>query len=650
MQVNLNTLTTKFIVFLIPITILVLGAGSYFHYQSTSRMLDRAMDDKVEFYLNGLTIMASDYLQNFEDDLLTDMITVIQNEEEVVYAVIRDSSGKVEYGAVAEGDQLYIYSKQIPPGDSELHADLGRMEVGMDRSRHQAVLRGMLSNQLMLLLLMVVILALTTILFFRRMISQPLQQLTDATERIAEGKSATIPDIHSGVELMLLAKSFRVMMTHLNTSQHSLQQLADSLEEQVDDRTQALEQAMLESTEQKNQMDLILQSMDEGLVVVDPQGNITKFNQKLEQMVGRSKQDLLGISFQSLFVEQEMDALLENLFSFEGMLIGEGEGIPVQVSGALLEHEQNREKMVDGTVLVIHDLSERLQAERREGYAAFQAGIAEMSAMILHNIGNSLTGIEGGVMRIEKGVGALRRIDLLFSRVLEILDAHKTVCIDAEVDTAELDKVRMVVDRSIGSLLSSQLDQIEGQSLLRMKQSLQHISEIIRVQQNSVKRGLHVSVFYFKEVIHDVLLMQQDTLEKLNIEVEQQFDSVSDKVRLPKNQMVQAINNLVKNGYESIIERMQKEPSLQGRIALSVKRQGDELVVRLSDNGVGIEPEQLEQLFVFGYSNKERGSGFGLHATANFIHNLKGTIQFESEGLDRGATVVLCFPVEASEA
>ncbi len=78
---------------------------------------------------------------------------------------------------------------------------------------------------------------------------RPIQSLTDAANRIASGDDDTaIPVINRADELGLLAKSFNTMLAHLNQSRHDLRELADSLEEQVKERTLDL-QAALEKAE-----------------------------------------------------------------------------------------------------------------------------------------------------------------------------------------------------------------------------------------------------------------------------------------------------------------------------------------------------------------------------------------------------------------
>jgi sensor histidine kinase regulating citrate/malate metabolism len=66
----------------------------------------------------------------------------------------------------------------------------------------------------------------------------------------------------------------------------------------------------------------------------------------------------------------------------------------------------------------------------------------------------------------------------------------------------------------------------------------------------------------------------------------------------------------------------------------------------VSDNGIGFAPELQTNFFNFGYSTKARGSGFGLHATALFVHEMDGDIRLQSDGPNLGATLVMDLPLK----
>ena len=68
-----------------------------------------------------------------------------------------------------------------------------------------------------------------------------------------------------------------------------------------------------------------------------------------------------------------------------------------------------------------------------------------------------------------------------------------------------------------------------------------------------------------------------------------------------------------------------------------------------SDNGVGIEEETMKKLFVFGFTTKETGNGFGLHSSALDASNLGGKLEVSSLGAGLGATFTLEIPVDMEQ-
>ncbi len=101
---------------------------------------------------------------------------------------------------------------------------------------------------------LVLALLLTTLfgLLVSRMITRPVEQLTVAADRIAKGEAVSLPVVNSHDELGALASSFQTMLNHLEASKRDLEELADSLEKQVEERTQELGVA-LEQAESANQ-------------------------------------------------------------------------------------------------------------------------------------------------------------------------------------------------------------------------------------------------------------------------------------------------------------------------------------------------------------------------------------------------------------
>ncbi len=155
------------------------------------------------------------------------------------------------------------------------------------------------------------------------------------------------------------------------------------------------------------------------------------------------------------------------------------------------------------------------------------------------------------------------------------------------------------------------------------------------------------------KLVEDVLILQDIAIRRAGISVEKEIELESKAPVLPRNQLLQAINNLVKNSCEAVNEYSEQEPDLQGHIELKIERQqrakGACLIISVVDNGIGLDPQQMDQVLQFGYTTKQKGSGFGLYATARFIEEKGGEVAIESEGVGRGCRVALTIPLNREQ-
>ena len=83
--------------------------------------------------------------------------------------------------------------------------------------------------------------------------------------------------------------------------------------------------------------------------------------------------------------------------------------------------------------------------------------------------------------------------------------------------------------------------------------------------------------------------------------------------------------NLVKNAKEAL------EHTPNGAIRIKSYAQNQAVFVEVIDNGPGIEPEALEDIFIPFFTTKEHGSGIGLSLSRQIIQQHGGTIKVISE-------------------
>jgi len=82
-----------------------------------------------------------------------------------------------------------------------------------------------------------------------RQLTKPIKELTFVADRITKGENIAIPVTGRSDELGVLARSFKIMLEHLNSSKKGLTELTESLERQVDERTEALAVALQQAEE-----------------------------------------------------------------------------------------------------------------------------------------------------------------------------------------------------------------------------------------------------------------------------------------------------------------------------------------------------------------------------------------------------------------
>ncbi|WP_100610400.1 sensor histidine kinase [Confluentibacter lentus] len=115
----------------------------------------------------------------------------------------------------------------------------------------------------------------------------------------------------------------------------------------------------------------------------------------------------------------------------------------------------------------------------------------------------------------------------------------------------------------------------------------------------------------------------------------------SDKVEIiakfDRTQLIRVVTNLVKNAIQAISE--DREP----RIIVNVSSKLNDVVITVSDNGVGVSEENKEKVFEPKFTTKTSGMGLGLAMVKNIVETYNGTITFETEK-DKGTTFTVVFP------
>ncbi|MFA5039237.1 MAG: PAS domain S-box protein [Candidatus Omnitrophota bacterium] len=106
-------------------------------------------------------------------------------------------------------------------------------------------------------------------------------------------------------------------------------------------------------------------------------------------------------------------------------------------------------------------------------------------------------------------------------------------------------------------------------------------------------------------------------------------------------QMRELFFNILHNAYDAMVDKA-------GRLEIEGAREGEFVKVRVRDNGVGIQAQDLKDVGRPFFTTKAKGTGLGLSVCSQIINLHKGNLEIESQ-FGEGTTVSLSFPLETAQ-
>ncbi len=262
---------------------------------------------------------------------------------------------------------------------------------------------------------------------------------------------------------------------------------------------------------------------------------------------------------------------------------------------------------------------------------SYKSGVAEMASGVLHNIGNAITpiGVKLNKLKTALGEAPVREIDLAAGELADpALDPGRRVDMHGFLALAGQELAALV------RRTTQDLDAVHTQ--------FDHVQQILADQQRFSRAERVVEALPVAPLLRDTIKLMPDGLrERLRIELAGDLGQLP-PVRGSRVALQQVLSNLLINAAEAI--GAQQPGELQVEAALETLDGAALVHLRFTDNGAGIAPEHLAHLFERGFSTKARGSGMGLHWSANTVLALGGRLYAESAGAGRGACFHLLLP------
>ena len=159
-----------------------------------------------------------------------------------------------------------------------------------------------------------------------------------------------------------------------------------------------------------------------------------------------------------------------------------------------------------------------------------------------------------------------------------------------------------------------------------------------------------VALLDVNQSIEEVVSVVEHTFKLERVEIERDYYSTLPPVKGDKEKLKQVFVNLLNNAYDAI--------GVDGtiRITTSFDNKNDEIMISVSDTGMGIPPEKIDRIFDPFFTTKpvDKGTGLGLSVTFGIIEEHGGRIEVESppssarkdEGEDaKGTVFIIHLPV-----
>ena len=166
---------------------------------------------------------------------------------------------------------------------------------------------------------------------------------------------------------------------------------------------------------------------------------------------------------------------------------------------------------------------------------------------------------------------------------------------------------------------------------------------ISRLRQLFKKGAPQTSLVDVSEVIQEMVVLLRSEASRHSVLIITELSEDLPRVVADRVQLQQVLMNLMLNG----IEAMQDTSGGQLTIG-SMKGEGGQLLISVSDTGTGLPPDRADQIFNAFFSTKTQGTGMGLSISRSIIESHGGRLWATSNS-DRGATFSFTLPSAAPE-
>ncbi len=467
-----------------------------------------------------------------------------------------------------------------------------------------------------------------------REITQPILQLARTAQVVGEKKDYSVRAAVSsrGDELGRLTESFNEMLSRIQSQDAALNFSQQKMEALIN----SIDGIVWECTPDRTRFTFVSRQ-SEDILGYEPQAWVDTPNfweEKLEpQDAAKAIQTGHDLAARRAPYRYEYRMIAANgrtVWMKESGTVLVEDGQPVALRGIF--QDVTRQKL---------DAQQLDKLNRQLMDTSHQAGMAEVATGVLHNVGNVLNSVSVSAtlvadrLRRSKVANLCRATALLRERngqLVEFLTADPKGKLLPEYLGTVADQLAVEQTKLIELMKS-------------VSQHIQHIKEIVAMQQNYAKVSGVYENLDVVGLVEDALRINASAFDRHHIDLVREFDKNVLTACVDRHKVLQILINLLRNAKHALDARSGNDKRMVIRLGMASPNR---VRITVGDNGVGIAPDHLTQVFNHGFTTKKDGHGFGLHSGANAAKEMGGSLVARSDGIGKGAEFTLELPVAAS--
>ncbi|HWY40283.1 MAG TPA: ATP-binding protein [Chthoniobacterales bacterium] len=360
----------------------------------------------------------------------------------------------------------------------------------------------------------------------------------------------------------------------------------------------------LRLAQEKGFLETVFNSIQEGIIVTDSNGRITYLNEAACQLFALEANDSIGkrldervrgLDWKSLSQsEVAVSRDIEIFYPANRFINFYIVPLIIEREPGLDKSDANKADIISGHqvghAIILRDITESRRTEQQTLESERFNALTLLAAGVAHEIGNPLNSLNIHLQLIE--------------REARQLDGAKRAELQESVEVA-----RAEVNR---------LDSIITQFLRAIRPTRPQL------RPENVNSIVEEAVRFFTPEIKD-----------RDIVVEQELRSDLPLLQLDRDQIKQAFYNVIKNSFEAMKSR--------GILRIRTDMDDSHVVVRFTDSGGGMSPENLSRVFEPYFTTKTSGTGLGLLIVRRIVREHGGELSIESSA-GKGLTVTIRLP------